>query len=284
MTKGGIVKETRVIEEYSKPTNPAKPLSSLMHVISKLLRSSVVSSIGIASPGRVDSSSGKVLYATPNLKNWSGIELSKVVEKEFGLPTFVLNDGKAAALAEAHLRGIKNLVMLTIGTGLGGGVVINGRLIFGKDWQAGEFGHTILHANGRKCNCGKRGCAEQYISMKILHYYSGIKDRRELLARFLDQDPRVIQSCVKMCEDLAILIDRLFLELDPEVVVIGGGFAECGPHALEILRSAIVDYAAYSLYEAGRIDFSLAGNKAGIIGAAIFADQECSKRQNKHSL
>lgn len=284
MTKGGIVEGTKIIEEYSEPTNSANPLNSLKSVISKLIGSFKVSSIGIASPGRVDSSSGKVLYATSNLKNWSGIELSKIVEKNFGLPTFVLNDGKAAALAEAHLRGIKNLVMLTIGTGLGGGVVINGRLIFGKNWQAGEFGHTILHANGRECNCGKRGCAEQYISMKILHYYSGIKDRAKLLNAFLNRDTKVFQACSRMCKDLSVLIDRIFLELDPELVVIGGGFTECGPQALGILRGAVYDYATYSLYEPEQIDFSIAGNKAGIIGAAIFADQECSKRQSKHSL
>lgn len=275
MLKGGFVEDGEIKSMFLLPLNKTDPSSSLWDVIDKLMvntnqRTDV---IGIATAGRVDSSKGIILYASPNIPNWSRLFTSEAVKKKYHVPCFALNDARAAALAEARSRNISNLVLLTIGTGLGGGIVLSNQLIFGNSWEAGEIGHTILRPNGRTCNCGKKGCAETYISMKILHKYSHEKDRKRLIDRFKKGDEQAVLAVEKVCEDLAILVDRIFLTLDPEVVVIGGGFCELGTGALDILRKHVSVYAQKSLYNVSQVDFSVLGNDAGIIGAAIYAQE-----------
>jgi len=136
---------------------------------------------------------------------------------------FVINDSRVAALAEARFRNADSLFMLTTGTGLGGGYVKSGKVILGESWKACEIGHTILYPNGRECNCGKKGCAEQYISMGVLHKYAGVKDRKEPLKLFEKSSEKVIKALEIMANGLAILIDRIFLEFDPEFTTLGVG-------------------------------------------------------------
>ncbi|MGJ8453703.1 ROK family protein [Pseudothermotoga sp. U03pept] len=272
--KGGVVENNRILFKSVRPLNKRKPLDTLCKVIEDLLTyDEKPQFIAIATAGRVDSDKGLILYASPNVPNWSGLSLSRIIENQYKVPCFVLNDARAAALAEARSRNVSNLVLLTIGTGLGGGIVLNNQLVFGHCWEAGEMGHTILRPNGRTCNCGKKGCAETYISMKILHKYSHEKDRKRLIDRFKQGDAQVVLAVEKVCEDLAILVDRIFLTLDPEVVVVGGGFCELGLGALEILRKHVRIYSDKSLYKVSQIDFSVLGNDAGIIGAAIHAQE-----------
>ncbi|MGC9771604.1 ROK family protein [Fervidobacterium islandicum] len=165
------------------------------------------------------------------------------------------------------------VVFLTIGTGLGGGVFIDGKLVNGTLWEAGEIGHTILYPNGRKCNCGKRGCAEQYISMKVLHRYAKIPlaERNQLLAGFINNEEKVLAAVEKLCGNLAMLIDKIFLIIDPEIVVVGGGFSELGEMALHILRNKLIEYSSKSLYHPTQVELSIFQNDAGLIGASLFA-------------
>ncbi|KUK02433.1 MAG: ROK family protein [Thermotoga sp. 50_1627] len=274
MIKAGLVRDQELELRTLLPLNKHEPLLSLWNIIETLIhKNQKIEAIGIATAGRVDSHRGVVLYASSNIPKWSGLHLSKIVKDRYAVPCFILNDARAAALAEARQRGISDLVLLTVGTGLGGGIVLNDQLIFGNSWEAGEIGHTILKPNGRKCNCGKKGCAETYISMRVLHKYSHEKDRRRLIERFKEKDPDIISAVERMCKDLAIVIDKIFLTIDPQLVVIGGGFCELGPDALEILRDHVKMYSQRSLYDISQIDFSILGNNAGIIGAAMYAKE-----------
>lgn len=273
--KAGIVKDGAIVTKIVELLQRRDPQKSVLETVDKVLSKydGSVSAVGIATAGRVDSERGLVLYSSGNIPGWSGVNLSKIVTERFHLPVYVLNDARAAALAESRARNIKNLVMLTIGTGLGGGIVINGKVVFGNKWEAGEIGHTILYPNGRKCNCGKKGCAESYISMKVLHRYTRLKDRRVLIDRFNNDDLKVVNAVEKIANDLAIVIDRVFLEFDPELVVIGGGFTELGDKALRIVRDKVEFHATRSLYNILQVQFSVLGNDAGIIGASIFAEE-----------
>ncbi len=275
MVKGAII-EGEGVEIHQKVLvclNKKNPLGSLFEVIERLIVQSKkgLDAIGIATAGRVNSKEGKVLYASSNIRNWSNAHLSKMIENKYMIPCYVINDAKAAALAEAKIRSVSNLVLLTIGTGLGGGIVINGEVLQGFRWEAGEIGHTILHPNGRQCNCGKKGCAEQYISMRVLHRYAKQKDRQRLIAGFRQNDPQVVSAVERMVKDLVIVIDKVFLTIDPQFVVIGGGFSELGPGVLGIVRNHLEPYALNSLYSPSQVDLSILGNDAGIIGAAMYA-------------
>ncbi|HEY8541514.1 MAG TPA: ROK family protein [Pseudothermotoga sp.] len=275
--KGALVTENNIIE-YSilELINKKKPLETLWKILDKILNENreKIEVIGIASAGRIDSNEGIILYASPNIPDWSGLYLSKMVKDRYKIPCFVINDARAAALAEARKRNVSNLVLLTIGTGLGGGIILNDQLIFGEHWEAGEIGHTILKPYGRKCNCGKKGCAEAYISMKVLHKYAKEKNRSVLIERFKKKDQNVVLAVEKMCKDLSVLIDKIFLTIDPQIVVIGGGFCELGTDALEILRKNIKFYSYRSLYNLSQIELSTLGNTAGIIGAVIHAREK----------
>ncbi|AEH50428.1 ROK family protein [Pseudothermotoga thermarum] len=278
MIKGGIVEEKIIKTRIIQPLAKKQPMESLDSVIKKLLRAGYeqIKCIGIATAGRVDSDDGVVLYASPNIPNWSSLQLSKILRKRYDIPCYVINDAKAAALAEAKIRNVSNLVLLTIGTGLGGGIIVNGEILQGFKWEAGEIGHTILHPNGRQCNCGKKGCAEQYISMKVLHRYAKERDRHRLIERFHQNDLQIVSAVERLVKDLVILTDKLFLTIDPEFVVIGGGFCELGSNVLEIIRKHLEPYASKSLYSPSQVDLSTLGNDAGIIGAAMYAESRIS--------
>ncbi len=273
--KIGIVNNYSVTKKKVYLINKKDPFKVLIESINDYIFTYRISpeAFGIASAGRVDSTTGKIVYATDNLKGWNGLELGKEISKIFSLPVFVLNDARAGGLAESKIRGVKDLVFLTVGTGLGGGVVLNGKIVIGNRWEAGELGHTILYPDGKECNCGKKGCAEKYISMRFLHECCGINDRNELLVRADEGDFKVLDCIKNLSKHLAILIDRIFLEVDPEFVVVGGGFSELGEIALKLLREEVNKYSQYSLYSPSQVHLSLIQNDASIVGAVIYAEE-----------
>jgi glucokinase len=272
--KGAIYDNGILVDKIVRKTSKTNPLDTAMQIIYQLLTNNKkIAAIGIATAGRVNSNTGEILYATPNLKNWTGRNIKKEVETTLGIPTYVINDAKAATLAEAHVRDVQSLVFLTVGTGLGGGVLIDGKLVGGNFWEAGEIGHTILYPNGRRCNCGKRGCAERYVSMSVIHRYAKVplNKRAQLINYFKNNEQKVLTAVEKVCSDLAILIDKIFLMIDPELVVVGGGFSELGEGALQILKTKVGIHASKSLYRPEQVELSVFQNDAGLIGASLFA-------------
>lgn len=174
--KYGIVREDGVILTNGKFKTPNSNCcinipKILIEYINKIRKSYSIESVGISTAGQVDSIKGEIIYATDNLPNYTGTKLSKIIENETGLKCSVENDVNAAALGEMWKgAGVnkKNFVCITLGTGIGGALIIGGRLYRGTSGIAGEIGHIIINEGGEKCTCGGRGCFERYASTSTL--------------------------------------------------------------------------------------------------------------------
>ena len=142
-------------------------LSAIEHLLSlRNIESSKLGGISIAAAGAIDFDKGLVT-SSPNLPGWHDIPLRDIVNRKYKVDTFLINDASAAALGEYHFgagRGVNNLIYLTVSTGIGGGIIINGRLYSGPSGSAGEIGHMTIDVNGPRCSCGNIGCLEMLAS------------------------------------------------------------------------------------------------------------------------
>lgn len=189
--------------------------------------------IGVGCPGAVDSSKG-TLPRSPNLPGWAGLPLKDILKKATGLPVCLANDANAAALGESFFgagKNSKNFIYITVSTGIGGGIVIDGKLYEGSGFAAGEIGHMSLVPDGARCNCGKRGCLEAYASgTAVANFFrkSRFKTNERVTAREVGAAARegnklAIESYQCAGYYLGIGIANLLNILNPEKVVIGGG-------------------------------------------------------------
>ena len=241
--------------------------------------------VGVTVPGAVDDS-GRI-KKLPNL-GLADIPLGAMLEGEFGFPVRVCNDADAAALAELNtgaLRGVKNGLMITIGTGLGGSVILDGKLFAGGMGRGSELGHMILARGGEPCGCGGRGCAETLCSASALArlaqkacnertgmiyslYASGAKpDAKLLIDCAMAGDEYALAAFGEYLDALSDALASLVNLLDPEVIVVGGGVCAAGEFLLEPLRRLTARKCYFG--SCGRIEAAASGNDAGMIGAAI---------------
>jgi len=243
--------------------------------------------IGIGSAGRIDPRTGKVIYASDNLPGWSGTEIAREMEEAFGLPVFADNDVNAAALGEAWIgaaRGCDTFALIALGTGVGGAVVSEGRLLHGIGGGAAEFGHFILYPGGHACNCCQRGCLEQYASGTALNRIAASIDpawtSRILMARCMEKDPRAVEAVDAFVLDLAYGILTIKNMADPEVIVIGGGLAASADIWWDKLEANLKKLSSAPV----KLARAEAGNYAGIIGAASMPLINDNKRTGRELL
>ena len=256
-----------------------------------------VAGVGIGAPGAVDFAEGKVIFA-PNMEGWKDVALKKDLEKALGVPVFVENDGNIAALGVhvAELKGKpKSLIGIFVGTGIGGGLIINGDLYSGFNHTAGEIGHMVLDLNGPKCGCGNKGCFEALASRTAIFQQikAGIKDgEKTILTEMLGDDladlrsgdlrkairrgdkfvDKVIEGAA---EYIGIGIANLVNILSPEVVVLGGGVIEAlADEMMSVIVETAQDYAMPGTMKGVEIIASKLGDSAGITGAAVLAHRE----------
>ncbi len=248
-----------------------------------------VAGVGVGAPGPLDRERG-VVVAAPNL-GWREVPLRELVGRRLDLPVAVDNDANCAAYGEWWLgagRGADRLVGLTLGTGIGGGIVLGGELYHGASGAAGEAGHMSVQFAGRPCACGSRGCVEAYASGPAIaaRAIEGIGTGGETaLAALLAEDPaRVTAEAVcdaaaagdaysaRILEEtariLAAAVANLVHLLDPDVIVIGGGVAAAGDLLFEPLRAEVRRRTFRSAAGISRIVPAELPNTAGIIGAA----------------
>ena len=209
-----------------------------------------VLAVGVGSAGEIDTDRGVVTYASDNLPGWAGLALGDAFAAVTGLPAFVDNDVNALALGEGRFgagRGFKDVLYVAVGTGVGGAVVLDGRLRRGASWAVGELGHVIATWDGdRVCSCGRRGHLEAYAcGPAIAARY------RELAARDEPLDLRDVAARTRMGDDLArraiaegaeilgLTLGGLLAVLDPQALVIGGGVAELGDEWWGPLEAAL---------------------------------------------
>lgn len=297
----GLVDEDGHILEQMREATPNRDPAAVEHVVVELIgqlrADHDVSAVGIGCAGLVDETRSRVLFA-PNL-GWKDEPLARAVQAVVDLPVVVENDANAAAWAEFRFGGGRDepeLVMVTVGTGIGGGVVIRGELYRGRFGAAAEFGHVQLEVDGRLCACGNRGCWEQYASGTAL-----VREGRTLAAErrgeadtllsFGDGTPEGVQGAhitwaAKMGDEVALsCFDYLGLwlgrgiadiasVLDPGRFVIGGGVCEAGDLLLAPTRRSFLEHLpGRDRRPHATLTLAELGNDAGIIGAADLARQ-----------
>jgi glucokinase len=232
--------------------------------------------VGVGSPGPLSRKLGKI-FQTPNLPGFDGFELVKKLEALCEIPVVLDNDAKCAAFAEAKFgaaRGHKNFVMLTLGTGIGGGVFEDGHMIYGKSDGACELGHMTLYPEGRECHCHNRGCFEQYCSATALQrrVFESLKidlKNPEIFERAHKEDEQILKVMKEVGTDLGIGIASLVNIFDPEAVIVGGGImSEGGEPLLTYAREAIVGRCFESSRRGLKIAAAECGGDAGVLGAA----------------
>lgn len=278
---GKIIKKTSVPLGSAK--NSADEMADKMAALfDELSVGEEITSVGIGSPGIVNSDKGTVIYAS-NIA-FSNYPLAEEMEKRTGKRVKVVNDGNAAVFAEVKCgaaKGMKNVVMLTLGTGVGGGIVIDGKIYSGSFFGAGEVGHIVIEKGGRKCPCGRRGCFERYASATGLIETSrnaALKYPSSLLAKESEitgmtafslarrGDAAAAEAVENYISDLAEGTASLITLFSPDAIVIGGGVSNEGDPLFLPLKKKVRELLSGN--ETPVLRASMGAN-AGIIGAAL---------------
>lgn len=298
MTKIGLSNRSGVIiGRRAVPTRgeegPEPIVREIARVIDELVEEAGISrssllGVGIGSPGPLDTGSG-VIIDTPNLK-WKNVPLREMIRHETGLRAVLDNDGNTAAYGEWWKGagiGAGSLVCLTLGTGIGGGIVIGGEIWHGVSDMAAEIGHMTIVVDGRRCNCGNHGCFEAYasatgITARVREAIAGgrassLSDKcggdlggitsEIVCGEALAGDPLSREIMAETARYLAVGVANMVNILNPEVIVIGGGVAEAGDLLFAPLREAVGEHAFPIAVERARIVPAILGNDAGMIGA-----------------
>ena len=253
-----------------------------------------VRAVGIAAPGPMSVRKG-MLYAPPNNPGWKDVPIVQALVDAFGRPVFLNNDANAAALAEfffGECKGAPDLVYLTFSTGMGGGIIANGRLIQGVTDAAGEIGHQTLDPDGPPCGCGKRGCFEAYVGgynvaerLKEKIKRSGVRtrivekaggdvekvDTKAFVAAAREGDPFALEEWEVFTERLAQGIGNVIMTLNPAVVILGTIAVHEGEFVLEPLRRKLPRYVWPEPLRACRIVPSSLGDNIGNLAALAVA-------------
>ena len=246
--------------------------------------------IGIGCPGTCNPETGIVEYSN-NLR-WNNVPLLADVEKEFGKKTYLDNDANVAAFGEylaGAAKGAKNAIVITLGTGVGAGIIINGKIFSGSNYAGGEIGHTVIVVDGYECTCGRRGCFEAYASATGLVRMTKLaleKNPDSKISQLVEADGRISArtafNAAKMLDDvgkevvdsyikhLACGITNTINVFQPDILCIGGGVCNEGDNLLVPLKK-LVAQSIYSKNSSKNTEICICslGNDAGIIGAAM---------------
>lgn len=247
--------------------------------------------IGMGAPGPVDYANG-ILYNTVNLGWEDNFPLQKELEKVTGLPAAIDNDANCAALGEMWKgagAGAKDLVCVTLGTGVGGGVITNGQIVQGISGAAGEIGHiTSIPTGGAPCNCGKTGCLETVASAtgivrlaneklkKQVHNNSQLEsvlqsrgriEAKDVFDCAREGDPLSVEVVEEVAFHLGLALANLGNTLNPEKIVLGGGVSKAGTILLDKVQANFDKYAFPRVKQSTEISIAILGNDAGVIGA-----------------
>ncbi len=288
---GGIISD--IIVEKT-PFCTKKILEIAFNIIEKLRTQQEISAIAIASAGAANNENTKIIGSTGNLpSDYSSTEFSKIFSEKFNMPAFIENDANAAAYAEYKVgaaKGSLNSITVTLGTGIGGGIIVNGRLLKGKSGAAGEIGHIMLGIKPeRKCTCGEYNCFEAYASgtgfrktiqelaQKLPEFKTSQLSNKEISELTTYDVISGNKAGDKFCklayelweQELIIGLTSLANIFDPENIVLSGGLAkEVNYEKVENAINAKVVTTPLKLLEAK------AGNYAGMIGAALLAEEK----------
>ncbi len=244
------------------------------------IKKSDVSGIGIGLPGLVNTKKGLV-YSLTNIPGWKNVPLKKIIEKRLKIPAFIDNDVNVITLAEwkyGAARGMKNMVCITIGTGLGGGLIIDGQLYRGEGFAAGELGHMPINEKGQRCNCGGWGCLETYAGNRYLAVQARkIFHKNITLEEITDKAYQGHRQAILFWKEVAEHIGNGLTGavnlLNPRCIVIGGGIANAHQHMFKTIRETIKKRAMHVQGKMVRVFKSRLGSDAGIIGTCVLVKE-----------
>ncbi len=294
----------KLIQSTKLSTKAERGFDAVVERISRCIRDAVdeadlslkqIRGIGIGAPGAVDPDSGEVIFA-PNLQ-WKGMPLKKALEKALNLPVFVENDCNICTLGvhESELKGKpRNMIGIFLGTGVGGGLILEGKLYGGFNRTAGELGHMVIQVGGPKCGCGNNGCFEALASRTAIfrEIQRAVKEGgRTVLTEMLGDNLADLKSgdlrkalrkgdklVEKVIESAAeytgIAVANLINVFNPEVVVVGGGVIDAlEDEMMSIIVETALDYAMPGTTQGIEIIATKLGDFAGITGGAVLARQ-----------
>jgi glucokinase len=265
------------------------------------LKSSELRGIGVACAGGIDSGRGVVVTPSPNMTGWTDVPLADTLEKRFGVGTYVVNDASAAALGEHRCgagKGVNNLVLVTLGTGIGGGIIAGGELYLGAIGAAAEIGHMTIDDDGPRCGCGNTGCLEMLASGRaverdavkrisrgekssLVEMVGGETGRitAEMVGKAAQEGDSLALGVISQASYyLGIGMVNLVNILNPEMIILGGGMAELGELFIAPGRKMVAERAFPVSSRLVRIVTAQLGNEAGVYGAAAFAIDRSKRR------
>lgn len=284
-TIGAIVSDQgKIVEQLRIPTQPhlgpENLIQSLFEIVEQFIAKGYrIDAIGVGAAGRIDIHQGSVFYASDNIPGWTNQNIKQQLEEKFSIITFVDNDCNVAGLGEEWLgvaKQVSSYVSLSLGTGVGAAVKVNGKLLHGAHWSGGELGHMTLYPEGHPCNCGLKGCLEQYCSGPALVktfnriVQEDIKDGYEFFE--LVKSNHEVAVCVlnEFVKNLVTACVSLFNIYDPEVIIIGGGLIDTKEYWWDNFQEQLKASSLNDLFKLNVVQAQL-GSLAAIYGAAYLA-------------
>lgn len=252
-----------------------------------------IACMGIGIPGLLDPQEG-ISNFSPNFVDWNNIHVVNTMNDHFPFPTFIDNDVRVNLYGEWRFGrgiGMRNFVLLTLGTGLGSGIVVDGHVLYGQTSSVGEIGHMNMYREGRPCKCGSSGCLGRYVSAigmvntfleklragrtSIVQLWVGLdldKITAEMISRAYDEnDPLAIEVMHETATLLGFGLSNVINLFNPEMIIIGGGMSAAGDRLLSTVRETINQHALALSRNSCTIEVAQLGSKAGMIGAAYYA-------------
>ena len=296
---GVVDRSGKVITKHALPLGKAQTRQDVLDAIYRTtdetleragMKLEKVSALGVATPGTLDIERGVVIFAS-NLPDWRDVALREVLKERFNVPTFLENDANAAAWGEYWAgagKDVSSMVMLTLGTGIGGGIIIDGKLWHGFKDAAAELGHLTIDFRGRHCLCGNIGCLEAYASADstVRRFIEAVRSGKPTnLERMVREHPDQVTSkliyeeavkgdglCRQIMEEtgfyLGVGIVTILHFLNPEMVVLTGGLTGAGSMLMDPVKRVVEERTFARSREELKIEFARLGADAGFIGAA----------------
>lgn len=269
--------------------NQAKLIQGIADSIShfmnyRKLKACDILGVGIGVPGPVDTEKG-IVHFLPNIPGWNQVRLKEILKRKCGLEVFIDNDAKLMTLAEhkcGAARNYPNALCLTLGTGIGGGLIINNALYRGADNAAGEAGHLPVNEHGPRCGCGARGCLETYVGnnsiLKAGRRLFGSRITLEKISALARSNNRkAVNFWAQVGKDLGLSLSGIVNLLNLDVIVLGGGVAKAGSVLFNSVRRTILGRAMRVQAKRIKIVKAKLGTDAGLIGAGYLVEERLKR-------
>jgi glucokinase len=297
-TKAAVVDRAgRIVGRLERPTDPNAGTKGILSIVEDLLERSsseldvVVEAVGVGAAGFVDASTGAITFA-PNLV-YDDPQIAEAVRSRVGLPVILDNDANVAAWGERAFgtaQGSDHVALVTLGTGIGSGFIVEGQLVRGFTGAGAEIGHTVIDPNGPQCKCGLRGCLEQFASgtaIERMAHEAVADDPQSTILQFAKSpheiDAEDVTKAARQYDEtarnilrragqaLAVGLSNIVNVFDPEIIVLAGSVARAGEPFLGPARDELVRMTGAQRRRPVRIDITKLGGDAGLIGAAALA-------------